>query len=67
MLAALIVSTTVVGVVLVPRLRPRVRPDRGGALRHPGTWLAVVVGLFGVNQVLVTAFVTQRWAAIPRT
>lgn len=65
MLAALIVAATIVGVVVVPRLRPAARPDRGGVLRHPGTWLAVVVALFGVNQVLVTAFVAQRWGGDP--
>lgn len=65
MLAALIVATTIVGMVVVPRLRPATVDGRGGALRHPGTWLAVVVALFGVDQVLVIAFVTQRWGGDP--
>jgi hypothetical protein len=64
-LAALIGVATVIGVVVVPRLRPATRPDHGGVLRHPGTWLGVVVALFGVNQVLVTAFVVQRWNGDP--
>ena len=79
MLAAVIVATTLAAVLVVPRLRPAppvpttLRPTTSRpaavalrrALRHPGTWLAAVVALFAVNQVLVTAFVHQRWGDDP--
>ncbi|MFI9379803.1 hypothetical protein [Kutzneria sp. NPDC052558] len=57
-LAAVIVATTVAGVWWVPRGGAPERPG-GGWRRHPGTWLAVVIGLFFVNQVLFTAYVAQ--------
>jgi hypothetical protein len=67
-LAAVIVVTTVLAVVVVPRLAPdpaRARRPQGTRgtrwLRHPGTWLAVVVACFGVVQVLVVAYVHQAW------
>ncbi|WP_211769108.1 hypothetical protein [Kutzneria sp. CA-103260] len=57
-LAAVIVAATVVGVWWLPRGGAVERPG-GGWLRHPGTWLAAVIGLFFGNQVLFTAYVAQ--------
>jgi len=59
-LAAVIVAATVAGVWWVPRGGAPERPG-GGWARHPGTWLAVVIALFFVNQVFFTAFVHQAW------
>lgn len=59
-LAAVIVAATVAGVWWVPRGGAPERPG-GGWRRHPGTWLAVVIALFFVNQLLFTAFVHQAW------
>ena len=59
MLAAVIVLATVYGVVATGGGAPE-RPGRG-PLRHPGTWLLVVVGLVLVNQVLFTVYVRRVW------
>jgi hypothetical protein len=59
-LAATIAVATVAGVWWVPRIRARNARD-GGWLRHPGTWLVIVVSLMLVNQLFVTAFVDQVW------
>ncbi|MBB5897633.1 hypothetical protein ACFFS4_11570 [Kutzneria kofuensis] len=59
-LAAVIVAATVAGVWWVPRGGAPERPG-GGWLRHPGTWLAAVIALFFVNQMLFTAYVQQAW------
>jgi len=61
-----IAVTTLVAVLVQPRLRPRDRGPSGALrrarwLRHPGTWLAAVVALFGVDQLLVVAYVEQAW------
>ncbi len=64
-LAVLLVAAVVAAVAWVPRLRAPVRHRTGGVLRHPGTWLGVVVALFLANQVLVTAFVEQTWHGDP--
>lgn len=66
MLAAVIAVTTALAVVVVPRLSPDpARRPRGTRttrwLRHPGTWLALVVVCFGVVQVLVVAYMHQAW------
>lgn len=60
MLAAVTVAATVAGVWWVSRGGVRERPA-GGWLRHPGTWLTVVIGLMFVNQLLFTAYVVQVW------
>jgi uncharacterized membrane protein len=57
-LAVVIVAATVAGVWWLPRGGAPERPG-GGWRRHPGTWLAAVIGLFFVNQVLFTAYVAQ--------
>lgn len=59
-LAAVIVAAAVAGVWWVPRGGAAERPG-GGWLRHPGTWLAAVIAVFFVNQVLFTAYVAQVW------
>lgn len=59
-LAGIIIAATLVGVWWVPRGRAPVRPGCGW-LRHPGTWLVVVIGLMFLNQVLFTAYVDQDW------
>ncbi len=68
-----IVAATVLSVVVVPRVRPSAVPPlaedpgrrRSGVLRHPGTWLGVVVALFLGNQLFVVAFVEQAWHGDP--
>lgn len=64
MLAAVIIVSCAVGLLRVPRLGSGSR-DRGGVLRHPGTWLGVVVAAMFVNQALFTAFVDQVWNGDP--
>jgi hypothetical protein len=59
-LATVIVVATIVGVWWAPRGVTRARPG-GGWLRHPGTWLVVVIGLMWINQVLFTTYVDQAW------
>jgi hypothetical protein len=59
-LAALIIAATIAGALWVPHGSAPTRPGRGW-LRHPGTWLAVVIGLMFANQVMFTAFVDQKW------
>ncbi|MBJ7288439.1 hypothetical protein [Williamsia sp.] len=63
-LAAVIIVSCAVGVLWVPRIRSN-PCEHGGVLRHPGTWLAVVVGAMMVNQILFTAFVDQAWNGDP--
>ncbi|MEH3155447.1 MAG: hypothetical protein PGN29_08890 [Gordonia paraffinivorans] len=62
-LTTTIVVATAVGVGVVPRLSPA--RARGGVLRHPGVWLAVVIVAMAVNQVLVTAYIHQEWGGDP--
>ncbi|GAA1463625.1 hypothetical protein GCM10009619_42820 [Williamsia maris] len=60
----MIIASCVLAVLWVPRLGSSSRGG-GGVLRHPGTWLGVVVAAMFVNQVLFTAFVEQVWNGDP--
>lgn len=65
MLAAVIIVSCAVGVLWVPRLATTSPGGKSNVLRHPGTWLGVVVAAMFVNQVLFTAFVEQVWHGDP--